>query len=360
MRQAVSSHKKMRNILFILLLFPLNLFSQEYPRIDTLSFGKNVKEALLYQHYCQKADTILIAKYISDDTGNHIYTYQGYTSPMSERTTFKYENGQLTNIIKHRYSSSYNDSIEDEMWNRYFKILSKGENAETEKKADSLYQAYKLKYILIDPEKVSWESEGVFKNEIKIEYDSKNNPKVYHIYTSTMNGAIRLDMIFEIVYNDNGDIESKEWTDIEHPNTIKLNAFKPNTLELNDSIKVLSGNIRTKKYTYKTNLVLIDYFLNKKKTGMEKQIYNPVKKKNDIIVMNLIGDTLSYRTESFDLNGKINKKESIIETGYDGFGYGSDSVEAERKDYHYDSYGRINQIVDYLNKKEYSVSIYKY
>ncbi|MBR8538402.1 hypothetical protein KDU71_22730 [Carboxylicivirga sediminis] len=350
----------MKNVLLILLLVPLNIFSQEYPRVDTLNFGENVKEAFLYQHYCHQGDTNLVEKYIYDDAGNHIYTFEGYNYPMPTRTMFEYEKGLLNKIIKHKYTSSYNDSLKDEMWNRYFKILSKGENKETERKADSLYQAYKLKYVLIDPEKVRWEKEGVFESEIKIEYNSQSNPKEYRIYTSIMNEPPRLDMVLEIEYNDNGRIKSKCWTDIEHPNTIKLNAFKPNTLMLNDSIKVLSGDIRKKEYTYNTNLVLIECFLNQKHTGIEKEIYNPTTRKKDIIVMNLTGDTLSYRTEYFDLKGKLIKKERIIETGYDGFGYGYDSVAEEQKEYYYDSEGRINQILGYEDKKRYSVSTYKY
>ncbi|MBP8789993.1 MAG: hypothetical protein KBH01_01025 [Breznakibacter sp.] len=349
----------MKNVLFILLFVPLNIFSQDYPRVDTLTFGENVKEAFLYQHYYQ-GDTTLIEKYIYDYAGNHIYTFQGYNYPMPTRTMFEYEKGQLTKIIKQKYTSSYNDSLQDEMWNRYFKILSQGENKETERKADSLHQAYKTKYLIIDPEKVNWEQDGVFESEIEIEYDSRNNPKVYRISTSIMNEPPRLDMVFEIDYNDNGSIKSKHWMVIEHPNSIKLNVFKPNTLELNDSIKVLSGEIRTKQYTYNTNLVLIEYFLNQKQTGIENEIYNPTNRMKDIIVMNLTGDTLSYRTESYDLSGKIIKKERIIETGYDGFGYGYDFVAEEQKAYHYDLNGRINQIIGYDNKKKYSVLIYKY
>lgn len=317
----------MKKILTILLFFPILVYSQEYPTFDIMDFGKNVRTAYLYRHYETETQSTIIEKYIFNNKGQHVITYNGFNSSSQLKKIYEYQGTKLIT-----YKKLYHDSSDDS--------LSSNENAP------------------VIFEKINWNN-SVTWEDIKIKYDSLGNVSNYEIYNHLSNDRTILDETISFIYNSDGKLEKKTWKEQENPDVLKFQFFESSSLEISDSIKNISGNYREKIFQYLGDTTKILYYLNAKLTGIEYQVYNHIDRIKSFVITNSSGDTLSISKEWYNENKQLIAKKRIYHSGYNGFGYSLDLEMGDEFYYKFDTMGNLNQIDCYDDGKFYYRDEYK-
>ena len=313
----------MKKILIILLFIPTLVYSQEYPILDTLNFGKNVKEVLVYRKHASDKKENLIKKYVFNPQKQQRTIYTGYNSSYQYKDEYEYQNDKLIS-----YKSYSKCSLVDNIdWLVVEKIDS------------TMYEK-------VNPEEIDWEKSANLNKYMTLEYYENGKVSSIKLYEQMSEGESYLDEEIKFIYNSKGQIESKTYSEKGHPNVIKFQAFKPSSLELNDSIKMLSGTMRKKRFYYFNDTTLIKYFVNGIHTGNEYQIFNADEetKTKTYTVYNPLNDTLSLSVETFNENQLLISRKNILQKGYNGFGFSLDVAAGDEYFYEYDNLKRIKKV----------------
>ena len=178
----------------------------------------------------------------------------------------------------------------------------------------------------------------------KVEYEYFNNliSKI-----KWLNDGDRLSFDIVFVYNNLGKIENEILTEYSYPDIYEYQAFKPNSSEFLDTIKVIGNSFKKKLYKYFENSLYIDYYVDNKLTGKEYQKFNKLNQLQNRLVSNPKGDTLLNETVVYNSKGNVIEKLTN-EIGYDGYGDSYDYLGYDKIIYIYDSADRL------INEKMYS------
>ena len=311
----------MKLLLVILCLYPCLVFSQNDLVFDTLHFGQGVREVELYRKYVSENKDKLVRKYIFNKKGQHILTYNGYDSPWQSKQIFEYNQNQL---ISHKTirSSSFKNNVD---WRKHKRIDS------------TLYEC-------VDPEKVNWDASTGYDQYITVKYGSHEKVSTYYIYEQSSKKEFYLDEKITLSYQSNGKLEKQTYSQVENANIYKFQAFKSSSAELSDTIKLISNVQSEKLYRYCKDTCLIYYYVNGKQTGLERQIYDPIRRVKKYIVSSSLGDTLSVFTEKYNESKRLIVKKRLLHKGINGFAYYLDLTPGDEFHYYYDELGRLSQI----------------
>ncbi len=338
----------MRTAICILLsLLPCFVIGQDYPRIDTLNYGKNISHVRFFMQYDGEKE-MLLETYWFNEIGKQTITYRGYDGFeifKQTKTSFDYDtSGNLTEIKSVSYISPKNDSIgklysnEAREYSRKYKSIEK------------LDEKYRPLYERVNPESVNWNSDLPIDAKIIFKRNSIGKDSVIEIY-NTFGGKIYLDDIVSFFYDSKNNLERKKWIDITYPNILEFQAFKPSSTELADTITILTGSYQEKTFKYFKDSIVIQYFVNGELAGKEIQKTDDNGLFKTELTLNANGDTLSYYEGVYDSNHQLKTRHRIIDTGYDGFGYAKDLAWGNIKKYKYDNKKRLLQIDTYENDK---------
>ncbi len=338
----------MKTAIYILLSFlPCFVFGQDYPKIDTLNYGKNVSHVRYFMQYDGEKE-MLLETYWLNELGKHTITYSGYDGFEffnQTKTTFEYDTlGNLSEIKSIGYISPKNDSI-----SKLFAIEAR-EYFSKYNSIEKLNEQYLPLYQKVNPESVNWNSDLPILAKKIFKRNVLGKDSVIEIY-NTFGDKIYLDDIVLFFYDSKNNLERKKWIDITYPNIFQFQAFKPGSTELADTITNLTGSFQEKTFKYFKDSIVIQYFVNGELTGNEiqKTVDNGLLKTE--LTLNTNGDTLSYYKCVYDSNNQLKTRHRIIDTGYDGFGYTIDLAWGNIKKYQYDYKKRLLQIDTYENDK---------
>ncbi|MBN2777947.1 MAG: hypothetical protein JXR36_09900 [Bacteroidales bacterium] len=337
----------MKTAIYILLSFlPCFVFGQDYPKIDTLNYGKNISHVRYFMQY--DGEEMLLETYWFNDLGKHTITYSGYDGYVlfkQTKTIFNYDTyGNLSEIASIYYISPKNDSIG--------KLYSNeaGEYFRKYKSIEKLDNKYRSLYERVNPESVNWNSDLPVYEKMIFKRNVLGRDSVIEIY-NTFGDKIYLDETVSFFYDSKNNLERKKWMDITYSDILEFQAFKPSSNELADTITNLTGSYQEKTFKYFKDSIVIQYFVNGELTGNEIQrmVDNGLLKTE--LTLNANGDTISYYRSVYDSNDQLKTWYRIIDTGYNGFGYATDLVCGNIKKYQYDYNKRLLQIDTYENDK---------
>ncbi len=335
----------------ILVFFPVILLGQDYPRIDTVAYGKGISHVNHYFHYNDK-DEKLISSFWFNDLGKHYITYSGYEDDRQQVTLFEYKNlNDISRIKGDSYTSPKNDSITKMFYKAYEESYKNGKRDNNT--YNELYKKYASMYEVVNPEKLEWDLNdklpGVIIHKNKLGLDS-----LIELYDD-FNEERYLDEKVYFFYDSNNKLARKKWVDIKHPNVFEFQAFKPSTSELDDSLRVITGTIREKRYKYYNDSTEIKYYVNGIYTGYEIDKYSNNGLKLEELVFNAKNDTLSYFIKCYSSQKLLQSETRVKHNGYNGFGYSLDLVWGDTKKYKYDSNGRLIRIDGYERDEHISI-----
>ncbi len=314
-------------------------FGQRYLRIDTVNYGNNVDHVKRYLKH-NNNEQMLLESYWFNDLGKLTIRYDGYEDEAQQKTFFEYDaNGYLTTVKETYYISSHNDSI-GELYDAEMMEYARKEIRVDWKKINKKYESL---YERVDPEKVDWISSDSIHSSITIIYNQNGKDSLIYLYEKMYNKDISyIDNIGSFSYNKENKLIKERWTDVPQKNVFKFQAFKPSSIEFEDSVKILSGSYTEKTYKYFGDTIKIDYCVNGSLTGYELQIQvdNIIKE----LVYNTDYDTLSYYINTYNSDNLLIIRHRVKHTGYSGFGYGLDYKWSNIEKYQYDSKHRLVQI----------------
>nr|WP_319401665.1 hypothetical protein [uncultured Carboxylicivirga sp.] len=336
----------------ILFFFPLIVFGQDYPRIDTVSYGKSISHVNHYFHYDDKNEK-LISSYWFNDFGKHYITYSGYEDDRQKVTIYEYNNrNEITNIKGDTFISPKNDSITTLFYKAYEESYKKGKRDNNT--YNELYNKYSSMYEVVNPENLEWDLNeklpGLIIHKNKLGLDS-----LIELYDDFNKEDRYLDEKVYFFYNSNNKLARKKWVDIKNPNVFEFQAFKPSSTELDDSLRMITGTTREKKYKYYNDSTEIKYYVNGVYTGYEIKKYSNNGLKLEELVFNAKKDTLSYFIKCYNSRKLLQSETRVKHNGYNGFGYAMDLVWGDTKRYAYDPSGRLIRIDGYEGNKHISV-----
>ncbi|MGL1886204.1 MAG: hypothetical protein OCD76_06790 [Reichenbachiella sp.] len=339
---------------FICQLIPTILFAQEYPSIDTVNYGSNVSHVYEYFHY-DHAPEQQISSFWFNESGKHQFTLSGYGDKVQTKILYKYdESGILRGVNKLFNQSTFNDSISRAYENEIDYIYKNYDHDPYEDGTmDSLYLKYNSMYEYVNPEKASWQN---VKQEPKFIFyrNSLNQDSIILVFSNFSSEESYLYEKVFYYYNDKGELITKKWDNIEHPNIIEFSAFKSGTVDFEDSIKLISGSNEAKTYDWQKKITKMKYYVNGKLTGYEHQILNNDGLVTEELVFNTTGDTLSHFMNTYNDSKLLESRYRKYHSGYNGFGYSLDFLHRDNDKYTYDSLNRLIKIDSYNAKKHIS------
>lgn len=333
----------MKTIITILISLISILGQAQSPEIDTLYFGGNVSHVVKYFHY-DNDDEKIISKYYFNEKGFHVLTYYGYNDRKQRRTLLEYEKNGLLKLTKgERYISPKNDSIGNALDEEMIQLMKSNIDIESEEWAQ-FNERYSTSREIVNPEQVKWKSNSELSPEKIVISNITGQDSIVEYYSSLNSNETYLDEKVFHFYNEFGQLKRKLWVDIPHENVFEFQAFKPNSLELADSIKILTNSFREKSFTYFQDSVKIAYSVNGQFTGSEiRRTINDGFIKEEI-VFDANNDTLSYFVEHYDTNKRKAMRHRVKHNGYNGFGYSLDLAWGDIKKYKYDWKKRLVRI----------------
>ena len=323
------------------------LYGQEYPRVDTVNYGSNVSHVYRYFHYDDKPEKLTGSFWFNEEV-RHDHTLFGYEYEKQIKTTFEYDHdGALIKIIEKSYQSPKNDS------------LSKAYLEEINKDIDSdwntIHSKYDSMYEVVNPETVNWQLVEQFPKLIFCR-DNLRRDSIIEVHRTFHSGEPYLAEKVYFHYNDQNELIAKKWINIEHPNIIEFNAFKPSTTIFDDSIKLISGSAQAKTYEIREDLIKINYYVNGKFTGYEHQTLNVDGLISDEFVFNTKGDTLSHFINIYNENELLKIRHEKYHSGYNGFGYSLDLLWGNINKYSYDTLNRLIRVDGFHDEKHISTT----
>jgi len=344
----------MRSAIYTLLnLVPCLLFGQDYPRIDTLNYGNDVSH-VKYFYQREGKDEILLETYWFDEFGKHLITYKGYDGYeiyKQSKISYIYDSNNNLSIVKYLDSiSPKNDSIGELYSSAIRKSIENGSYRKDKNISIKISEKYQRMYEHVNPEKINWGRVSKMIPSMIFKRNKIGNDSLIKIYNKLNDREIYLDQIVFFFYNSQNKIKRKKWIDVAHSNVFEFQAFKPSSVEYEDSITILTGSHQEKTYKYYKDSIVIKHNVNACFTGSE------IKKTNSNgisseIVLNTNGDTLSYYQNLWDLRKNLTSRRRIKHTGYDGFGYSLDLTYGNIKKYKYDDRDRLVQIDTFEDDK---------
>ncbi len=344
----------MKKIAYIILLFfPLSLLGQDYPRIDTVNYGKNVNHVNHYLQYDDKKEK-LIESYWFNNLGKHHTTYSGYKNYRQYMEYFEYIDNMMyvTNLS---FISPHNDSIsqmyDDESY-RLYKLYREGKRDNDYDK--ELEQKYSSMYEVINPENIKWNFKDILPRII-IYKNQLDQDSLMEVFNDFGDGERYLDERVYFFYNKTNELIRKIWSDVKNPNVLEFQAFKQGTTELDDSITILTGTNEEKTYEYFKDSTIIKYYVNGQYTGYGINKFSNNGFILEELVFNAKNDTLSYFIKNYNSDKLLISESRVKHNGHNGFGYSMDLELIDIKKYKYDLSNRLIKIDGYEGDKHISV-----
>ena len=169
----------------------------------------------------------------------------------------------------------------------------------------------------------------------------------------------RLDFVIVFEYNKSNQVIKEIETEYSYPNVFKFQAFKPNSAEFMNSIKMYGNSTRIKNYDYHASTCMITYSVNSKQTGFESLTFDDKNKISSRIITNTQNDTLLSEKLIYDNKGRLVEKH-LHETGYTAFGRIYDYLGYNKIIYVYDSDNRLIKEEKYYKNRLSIIEKYKY
>ncbi len=348
----------MKKITYIILLFfPFTLLGQDYPRIDTVNYGKAISHVNHYLRYDDK-DEKLIESYWFNNLGKHYRTYYGYEDYSQGMTVFEHNIKNEISCVKYlSYTSPHNDSISKMYYEESYELYKNGKRDNNT--YNELQRKYSSMYEVINPENIKWNSKDrlpriiIYKNQL-------DQDSLMEIFNDFGDGERYLDERVYFLYNRANELIRKIWSDVKNPNVFEFQAFKQNTTELDDSITILTGTNEEKIYKYFKDSIVIKYYVNGQYTGYEINKSSNNGLKLEELVFNTKNDTLSYFIKNYNSEKLLTSENRVKHNGYNGFGYSMDLERGDIKKYKYDSKNRLIRIDGYEGNKHISVDRFEF
>ncbi|MDN5204613.1 hypothetical protein QQ008_24690 [Fulvivirgaceae bacterium BMA10] len=325
----------------------ISLYGQEYPYVDTVNYGNTVSHVYRYFHYDDKPEKLIDSFWFNDE-GRHEFTLFGYDYEEQIRTSFEYDHdGALTKVIERSYQSTKNDSLS--------KIYLEEINQDIEIDWDAIHAKYDSMYEYVNPETVNWQLAKQIPKLI-FRRDILSRDSIIEVHRRFHSGESYLAEKVYFLYNEENELIAKKWINIEHPNIIEFNAFKPSVAVFEDSIKLISGSAQAKTYDISKDLIKINYYVNGRFTGYEHQILNIDGLITDEIVFDTKGHTLSHFINTYNDQKLLERRYRKYHSGYNGFSYSLDLLWGNIDKYIYDSLNRLIRIDGFENEKHISTT----
>lgn len=332
-------------ISFLIILTPI-LGLAQYPSIDTLNYGHSVDHVVNYFHYDSEAEKV-ISKSFFNKKGLLVLTYYGYDDIIQDRSILEYDkNGDLKLTKGERYISPKNDSVSEAYSKERWQLMEKNIDYKSEE-WNRLNAKYESLYEVVNPEQISWTPDSKLQPGKIIIRNIAGQDSVVEHYNSFLNKESYLDERIFFYYNELGQLKRKIWIDVPQENVFEFQAFKPNSIEIEDSIKVLTNSYREKVFTYFQDSIKVDYSVNGEFTGHEIRRTKKSGLIKEEIVLSAENDTLSYFLEHYNSDNLRTMRKRVIHKGYNGFGYSLDLAWGDIKIYKYDSKDRLVRIDGY-------------
>lgn len=196
-------------------------------------------------------------------------------------------------------------------------------------------------------------NETTLTNEIKYEYKDSLLSKI--IWIDGESNRLTLEVVFE--YNAAGQIIKQQF--IDYPDAEISIGFKPNSTETIDLSDAKNKIINYKEFIYESDTVYINYYKKGIQSGTGKKVVNQNGQLQFEVTYDLLGKVIYQINNEYNEQGQI-ITQNIKDTGYDGFGNGSDYTGADLIKYAYGKDGKLIIKSTYNEGKIWTIEKYEY
>jgi hypothetical protein len=271
--------------------------------------------------------------------------YDGFEIYKQSKISYNYDSNKKLSTVKYLDSiSPKNDSIGKLYSSEIRESIENGSYRKDKNISIKISEKVHRMYEHVNPENVNWGRVSKMIPNMIFKRNKIGNDSLIEIYNKLNDKEIYLDQIVFFFYNAQNKIKRKKWIDVPHSNVFEFQAFKPSSVEFEDSITILTGSYQEKTYKYYKDSIVIKHNLNGRFTGSEIKILNNKGRVQSELVLNTKQDTLSYYQNKWDSINNLKSRKRIKHTGYDGFGYSLDLTYGNIKAYKYDEKNRLVQI----------------